>query len=104
MKIHLHVSGGMGIVLDGTLDIAELPQGIARRIRKMLVPEKLTCVVNSLEHPFRTEVQCFRLGIVREGKCSEAFEFSESQCSPELLNLMQELVSALRTKYIRNIS
>ena len=98
MRIYLQITGGMGITLDGTLELSELPRDIAVKAESMLDPKMLERVAAGPVNHLQTEVQCYRLGLLKDGEYLTVFDFNETQCTPEFLDVLGDLVSALKGK------
>lgn len=100
MKINLRVSGGMGIAFDGSLSIEELPQQIKPSIRHALNAEYLAEVEQRQGNPLQTDVQIYQIGLIEEAKDIKVFTINETQCTPELLDILDELTVTLKKNLV----
>ena len=100
MNISLNITGGMGITINGSLGIEELPKDTAAIARSVLNAKALAATEKRRGNPLQTEVQIYRLGLSDETTGTRVFKFDETQCTPELLDILDELTATLKRKLI----
>ena len=102
-KLHLRTTGGMGITLEGCVDIASLPEDLARQIGDELTPTKLSRVARRQKGiSFGPGQQQYEVTLFTGARGSpRRYAFSDQQADPELLDLLDELTAIIIEEKIR---
>ena len=94
--LHLRTSGGMGIMLEGTIDVEALPDDLAQAVANELTPTRLSRVARRRAAAFAPGQQEYEVtllsGVHQEPK---RYTFTDQQADPELLDLMDELTAII---------
>ncbi len=108
MKIHLTITGGMGLTLTGSLDVADLPDELAEKAESLLTPERLTAATLAQSSPYAVGMREFEVTISSEhdGTCKEEqreenevqhYRFVEADENIEIVDLLDELMREIVT-------
>ena len=97
MKIHLQITGGMGLTLRGTLESADLPCEATERVVALLTPENLRTAALSQPTPNAVDMREFEVTIAPDGDASSAeetnrYHFTESDDNIDVVDLLDELM------------
>ena len=94
MRLILSCSGGVvGSRIQAELDTSDLPADLARRAEACLRPEMLSQAAVSAS-PHRTDVLEYELTLLPEGEGADFrhYHLSETQTSPEVLEVLDDLM------------
>ena len=95
-KLHLRTTGGMGISLEGTIDLEALPRDTARDVESELTPTKLSRVARRKMTAFAPGQQEYEVTLFTGVRAEpRRYTFTDQQADPELLDLMDELTSII---------
>ena len=101
-QLHLRTTGGMGITLEGSVDIDALPDNLATQIQTELTPRKLSRVARRKSVSFAPGQQEYEITLITGDKREpKRYAFTDQQADPELLDLMDELTSIIIEEKIR---
>ncbi len=94
MKLHLACSGGFAnLRIEGSVDTAELPEELARRVERELHPEKLAAAGAAAASPLVADGQQYELTLLSEGEEGGARQhrLDDSALSEGLCEVLDEL-------------
>ncbi len=95
-QVHLRVTGGMGITLEGAIDTATLPEDLARTVETELTPTRLSRVARRRAASFLPGQQEYEVTLLSGVRGSpKRYTFTDQQADPDLLDLMDELTSVI---------
>jgi len=101
-QLHLRTTGGMGIALEGSLDLDDLPEDLAEEVRERLTPRRLSYVVRRKSPSFMPGQQEYEVTIYTTARGGpKKYAFTDQQADPELLDLLDELTSIIISKKMR---
>lgn len=101
-QLHLRTTGGMGITLEGSVNIDALPENLATQIQAELTPRKLSRVARRKSVSFAPGQQEYEVTLITGDKGEpKRYAFTDQQADPELLDLMDELTSIIIEEKIR---
>jgi hypothetical protein len=101
-QLHLRTTGGMGITLEGSMDIESLPDELARQVATELTPRKLSRVARRKAVSFAPGQQEYEITLVTAAKGEpKRYAFTDQQADPELLDLLDELTAAMIREKMR---
>ena len=106
MKIFLRTTTGQGIMLEGQLDTADLPEDLGDRIEKILRPRRLSAVAQAPVRRSMADVQHYELTLLprtSRGK-PRRFEFSDAAAGDDLVELLDELTHEITLQKVRALS
>ena len=101
-QLFLRTTGGMGITLEGSVDIESLPDDLARQVETKLTPKRLSRVARRKAAFYMPGQQEYEI-IIPAGaqKSPKRYAFTDLQADPELLDLLDELTSIIIQEKIR---
>ncbi len=106
MKVYLNITGGpIPYGISGQVDMADLPTDLAQRAETSLQRDYMEKAVNpNRELPLPDE-QVYELVVMDpSGKHDQArYVFADSQATPELLDLLDELRVAVTDQQIKQV-
>ena len=95
-QLHLRTTGGMGVTLEGSVDIDALPGDLARQIEAELTPTKLSRVARRKAVSFAPGQQEYEVTLFADAKQEpKRYAFTDQQADPELLDLLDELTTII---------
>jgi len=95
-QLHVRTTGGMGITLEGSLDVETLPDDLVRQIETELTPRKLSHVVRRKPISFMPGQQEYEVTLLTSAKkIPKRYAFTDQQADPELLDLIDELMAII---------
>ena len=101
-QIFMRTTGGMGITLEGCVDIESLPDDLARQIKTHLTPAKLARAAMRKAAFYMPGQQEYEITLPSDaGKSSKRYAFTDQQAEPELLDLLDELTAIIIQEKIR---
>ena len=95
-QLFLRTTGGMGISLEGSVDVDALPDDLARQVATELTPRKLSRVVRRKAVTFVPGQQEYEIALAtgEDGELKR-YAFTDQQADPELLDLLDELTATI---------
>ncbi len=101
-QLFMRTTGGMGVTLEGSVDIESLPDDLARQIEANLTPTKLSRVARRKTALYMPGQQEYEITIPAGAqKSPKRYAFTDQQADPELLDLLDELTSIIIQEKIR---
>jgi hypothetical protein len=102
-RIYLRTSGGMGIPIEGVIEVDALPPRLAREVKSALSPHKLSRAARQGPPAFTPDQIAYEITLVGEPETSEAQHFTilESQADDELLEVLDELTTVILEEKMR---
>jgi hypothetical protein len=101
-RLHLRTTGGMGIALEGNIDLDALPDELAHDVHIKLTPRKLSYVVRRKSATFMPGQQEYEITLFTGAKGDpKRYAFTDQQADPELLDLLDELTSIIIAEKVR---
>ncbi len=94
-RIHLRTSGGIGIPLEGTVDVDALSPTLARRVQKALNPKQLARIARRPKAPLMTDQIAYEVILSDAQHQTTSYTVLESQADEELLELLDELMAQI---------
>ena len=100
MKIHLRVSTGQGITIEGTINSSALPRNLALKSEQLLQPDILAAAEGAPVNPDMVDMQQYELTLISrsQDRRDQHFQFADAGCSDELLALLDDLVHEIILK------
>ena len=90
--IYLRTSGGMGIPIEGAIDVDALPAELARQVRKTLSSHQLARAAQRSPSPFIADQIAYEIIVPDEQRGEPvAYTIHESQADDALLEVLDEL-------------
>ena len=101
-QLFLRTTGGMGISLEGRVDIDTLPDDLARQVETELTPRKLSRVARRKAASFVPGQQEYEIALVTEDDRElKRYAFTDQQADPALLDLLDEIAAAIIQEKMR---
>lgn len=95
-RLFLRTSGGMGVEIQGNVTLDDLPEALSEQVQTVLHPKSLSRSIRTQGRP-RSAVYPDQMNydlIVQTGaKKTKRYQFTEDQATPELLDILDELIS-----------
>ena len=106
MKIFLRTTTGQGIMLEGQLDTADLPDDLGDRIEKILRPRRLSAVAKAPVPRAMVDMQHYELTLLPKSSRGKPrkFEFSDAVAGDDLVELLDELTHEITLRKMRALS
>ncbi len=106
MKVSLNVTGGpLPYGEHGQIDVADLPDDLARRVTASLRPTNMRKAISAQRELPLPDEQVYELVVTDpSGKKGQArYVFAESQAAPDLIDLVDELRQAVTDQQSRQV-
>ena len=94
-QIYLRTSGGMGIPIEGEVEIDALPQDLARRVQSVLAPQRLDRIAKRPRSSIPDQI-AYELVLPSEQRPEpRVYAFEESQADDDVLDVLDELTARI---------
>ena len=97
-RLFLRTSGGMGVEMQGAVSLDDLPEPLAAQLQTALHPKMLSRMVrsrNRLPVASYPDQMAYDLIVQAGSKKTKRYRFTEEDADPELLDLLDELISIM---------
>lgn len=94
-QIHLRVSGGMGIPIEGSIDVDALPPELARHVQKTLSPRRLARLARRPRASLMTDQITYEITLPDDRQDAISYTILESQADDDLLEVLDELTARI---------
>jgi len=95
MKLFLRKTGGQGLMLQGKLDVNEMPEPLASKTQEMLRSKKLAKAKRMKDQQMMPDCQEYELTLLNNNHVSKHFKISDSSNEPDVLDWLDELMSQI---------
>ena len=100
MKFNLKISGGMGIPIQGSLDTADFPVELAKRLERLFADNRLSHACQDDATSQQADSQSYEFTLIpqQESQAPKTYRLRETQLPDSILELMDEVSHELTRK------
>ncbi|RUA16849.1 MAG: hypothetical protein DSY55_03295 [Clostridia bacterium] len=95
-RLFLRTSGGMGVEIEGKVTLDDLPEALLEQVQTLLHPKTLSRSIRTqgrLRSATYPDQMNYDLIVQTGAKKTKRYQFTEDQATPELLDILDELIS-----------